>query len=464
MADSTKVLREYLLSLGFRIDQTGSKKFDDAIAKTGKGVMALGTTAVAAAAAVGAMVEAYATSMEKLYYMSRTSGTSVGQLKAMGQAAEKSGIGAEKMQGAVDGLAAAFRRTGGPNGGIARMIEGLGVQVKGRTPGDVLIDGLKMLKSMSDRGNYNQALGYAGAFFGLDQKTFDEMMMGLDKYQEEYAKARDLQAKTGNADDANAQAMVDFKNNLRDVGNLVDNLEGQFVRTFKEPIAAAVEGTKGILNNLAAIFKEIDDRHKRGASLGSSIGDTAKKMFEGATGMVLGTTSSAANSAAYTASFAEHLSSLDKKYGFEDGTMMALMGAESGGNRQAVSKTGAPGLFQMFKPAVADVGGDYAKYLSDDIAQADYGAAYLALQRKRYGSGTNLAAAVAAYHDGHFTNMDSVSPEGRDEIKRVQQNLSQHIVFNIHGGSTREVVEGTKAGLTNTNAQLAGNLRALGAR
>ena len=73
-----QILKEYLLSLGFKIDSTESKKFDTTIGKFDTNVFGLAKRAAAAALAVQAMVAVFARSMEKLYYSSMRAESTAG--------------------------------------------------------------------------------------------------------------------------------------------------------------------------------------------------------------------------------------------------------------------------------------------------------------------------------------------------------------------------------------------------
>src|SRR5580658_2681164 len=90
MADSN-VIREFLVSLGFKLEEDKLKKFDGAIASATKGVFALGLALEGMAVAVGAAVAAYAEHLETLYFASQRTGSSVREIKAFDLAMQNLG-------------------------------------------------------------------------------------------------------------------------------------------------------------------------------------------------------------------------------------------------------------------------------------------------------------------------------------------------------------------------------------
>ncbi|HEG2205557.1 TPA: lytic transglycosylase domain-containing protein [Enterobacter cloacae] len=87
-----------------------------------------------------------------------------------------------------------------------------------------------------------------------------------------------------------------------------------------------------------------------------------------------------------------------KRQGVDPDFALALMGVESGGNPNAVSKTGAYGAYQMFPAAVKDVGGDYEAMKKDPALQVQYGISY-AKQKLKEANG-DYAKALGYYNQG----------------------------------------------------------------
>lgn len=86
------------------------------------------------------------------------------------------------------------------------------------------------------------------------------------------------------------------------------------------------------------------------------------------------------------------------KQGIDPNYALSVMQVESGGDTNAVSKTGAKGAFQMFPAAVKDVGGDYNAMVKDPALQAQYGVKYL--KQKLDQAGGDYAKALGYYNQG----------------------------------------------------------------
>lgn len=103
------ILREYLVKLGFKMDQASAKKFTDFMAGADKAVMRFMLGIQAAALAVTAGVSKFAAQMERLYWAARHGGSSASGFKAFERTAENLGASVESARGAVIGLASSIR-------------------------------------------------------------------------------------------------------------------------------------------------------------------------------------------------------------------------------------------------------------------------------------------------------------------------------------------------------------------
>ncbi len=103
------ILREYLVKLGFQMDQASAKKFTDFMAGAEKAVLKFMSGVAAAAVAVTAGVSKFAAQMERMYWAARHGGSSMAGLKAFERTAENLGASVESARGAVIGLASSIR-------------------------------------------------------------------------------------------------------------------------------------------------------------------------------------------------------------------------------------------------------------------------------------------------------------------------------------------------------------------
>ncbi len=205
MAADQEVFRKFLVSLGFQINDVEQRKFEKSIESAQKGALTVGKNLLGAASAAQALVAGYGSAMEKLYYLSQRTGSSVENLFSGGQAGKTIGLTAETIQNAVASLARTIRE----QPGIQGLIEGLGVKVTGRDMSDVLTDVVTQLKSRP----FYEAAQYWKAL-GQDPDTLLAMEQNLDtfvKAQEEYKR---VMKEAGLDADASAKKFAEYERSL----------------------------------------------------------------------------------------------------------------------------------------------------------------------------------------------------------------------------------------------------------
>ena len=246
MASSQQILREYLISLGYKIDQPSSNKFDYSVFKTNVSVMGLGKTLLGVATAAQAFVAIWSHSMEKMYYASRRAESSVGNLKALQYAARTIGISGEAMEGAIEGMARAMRL----NPGLQGLIESFGIKVQGRQKADVMIDLIDKLKSMP----FYVASQYAG-MFGINPDDLLLLEQGVDNLKAAAAARKEMAAAAGLDVDAAAKAAHEYANQLREVEELFSILKDTAAITMLPAFEQVAAVTKEVLRDWTAIMK-----------------------------------------------------------------------------------------------------------------------------------------------------------------------------------------------------------------
>lgn len=109
MADD--ILKSYLVSIGFKVDEQDYKKFKDYQLETEKRTKDLSKAfsdfakiGIGSATALGGMVLKVSSSLENLHFQAQKSGTSAQNLKAFGDAAAQIGIQSEDAMGMVEKL------------------------------------------------------------------------------------------------------------------------------------------------------------------------------------------------------------------------------------------------------------------------------------------------------------------------------------------------------------------------
>lgn len=173
MSDAS-VIKEFLVSLGFKTDEKSLKNFTAGITGATKAVTGMVAAIEAAALAVGASVAAFASNMDEMYFATKRTESSAANLNAVEYAARSLGASAGEARGAVEGLARFMRDIPGGEGFLAS----LGVVTRDangqlRDTSDLLIDLGNKLSAMP----WYQAKAYAGSL-GISDNMLRAMRDG----------------------------------------------------------------------------------------------------------------------------------------------------------------------------------------------------------------------------------------------------------------------------------------------
>ncbi|AOJ93315.1 mannosyl-glycoprotein endo-beta-N-acetylglucosamidase [Burkholderia multivorans] len=215
MADSV-VIREFLVALGFRVDEKGLKNFKEGVEGTTKGVKQLIATVSGAALTVSAGVAAFASKLERLYFVSQRTGASAANLRGFEFAARNMGVSAEAATGTIENLARFLRNNPAGEGYLAT----LGVQTRNangelRDTVDIMSD---LGKSLANKQTW--LASQYGNILGIDENLLLAMRNGdFEKFLKQY---REMSQTTGldkAADDSHK-----FMTQLRGLGTTFENL------------------------------------------------------------------------------------------------------------------------------------------------------------------------------------------------------------------------------------------------
>lgn len=190
MADSS-VIKEYLVSLGFKVDEKGLKNFTGQVENAGKAVFKFVAAIQGAALTIGAGVAAFASNLEMLYNAAQKTGSSATNLKAFGKAAENFGVSTQEALQSVQALASWMRQT--PDS--ESFFQGLGIQT--RDANGNLKDTTDLLVSL---GNYLRGMTFPEAMpfanlFGISESSLLALVKG--DFAEELEKQRERLKDTG---------------------------------------------------------------------------------------------------------------------------------------------------------------------------------------------------------------------------------------------------------------------------
>jgi hypothetical protein len=221
------MLMEFLVGLGFKIDENSLNKFGQDVERATKEVVALGSEVVATALAVQVGVSKMARDFEQLYYAGQRTHSSVGALQSFEYAAKTIGVSSDQARGAVEGLSRAMRS----NPGVEGLLNQLGVRTKGKQGTEILDELLQKLQKMP----FYIAQQYA-ALAGLGDS--DALLMLLKNYKdltaarEDYAKQ---QKEAGVDADALAKSSHVYNNAIRNLEKSLDILGQRIQSNFIGP-------------------------------------------------------------------------------------------------------------------------------------------------------------------------------------------------------------------------------------
>jgi len=102
-------LQEYLIQLGWRVDEPSFKKFLNAVSQTGALTAQVGSVALETATAIELMVSRVARQYEALYYVSRRTGQSVQYIQSTQFAFRQIGLSADDATASIESMAATLR-------------------------------------------------------------------------------------------------------------------------------------------------------------------------------------------------------------------------------------------------------------------------------------------------------------------------------------------------------------------
>ncbi|HDZ1120922.1 TPA: hypothetical protein RRW94_004051 [Klebsiella pneumoniae] len=256
---NAETLKDFLISLGFKVDEAGARKFDAVVAGTTLKAIELGVKVEAAALSVVAFTAKIASGLDDLYWASQRTGATVEGIKQIGYAVSQVGGSVDGARGSLENLARFMRNNPGAEGFLNR----LGVQTRDasgnmRDMATIFTGVGQRLSSMP----YYRANQYA-QMLGLDENTLMAMRRGIGQFSGEYtamAKAIGYNADVG------AVSSNKFMTSLRSFGlmagmardkigsSLADGLAGSLDRLRRQilenfpKIEGAITGTvKGIL-------------------------------------------------------------------------------------------------------------------------------------------------------------------------------------------------------------------------
>jgi lysozyme len=213
-----QVLREYLVKLGWDVDEQGFKTFQSKFEGTIKQLTQLGKVAAVAGVALSTAVIKAASDIEKLYFSAERAGTSVSQLMAIRFGAEQIGVGADNAAAMIERMGSALRS----NPGLQVFFQQLGLtEVSDNTKN--FINLVTKLRDLSERGGMSHAIAsQIAAQFGIDEPTLLMLEKNLPDLIRAQQQAQSLAGRAGlNLDEQGPR----FHQFMEDVRTLWQSIE-----------------------------------------------------------------------------------------------------------------------------------------------------------------------------------------------------------------------------------------------
>ncbi|HBS2357560.1 TPA: hypothetical protein MAD96_000041 [Klebsiella pneumoniae] len=244
---NAETLKDFLISLGFKVDEAGARKFDAVVAGTTLKAIELGVKVEAAALSVVAFTAKIASGLDDLYWASQRTGATVEGIKQIGYAVSQVGGSVDGARGSLENLARFMRNNPGAEGFLNR----LGVQT--RDASGNMRDMATIFTSVGQRLSsmpYYRANQYA-QMLGLDENTLMAMRRGIGQFSGEYTAM--AKAIGYNADVA-AVSSNKFMTSLRSFGLMAGMARDKIGSSLADGLAGSLDRLRRqILDNFPKI-------------------------------------------------------------------------------------------------------------------------------------------------------------------------------------------------------------------
>jgi hypothetical protein len=255
------VIRDFMVALGFKTDNSGLKQMQDAMGGVELKAAALKGALLALATGAVVAVRQTASELDKLYFSSQRIGASVTNINAYGNAIAQLGGSAEGAVGSLESLAEKMRNSPGYEG----MLNSLGVSTK-EANGSMRdrVEVMKDLGGVLSKMPAYQANAYASSL-GIDQNTLLAMRDGkfvsnMDKYQK-------IQKELGMNDDL-AKSGNEFMTEYRDLTMMTKTGFQVIVMQAGKALIPILRLLNQMLQAGISAFSQLNPQIKEGLAVG----------------------------------------------------------------------------------------------------------------------------------------------------------------------------------------------------
>ncbi|MCL8143856.1 transglycosylase SLT domain-containing protein [Enterobacter hormaechei] len=276
MSGNADTIKDFLVSLGFDIDQAGANKFEAVLKGVTANVLKVGAVVEGAALSIVGFTTQIANGLDKIYWASQRTGASVQGIKALGYAASQTGASAESAMSSLEGLAGFMRSNPGAEGFLNR----LGVQT--RDASGKMRDTAAIFTGVGQKLNnmpYYRAKQYA-QMLGIDENTLMAMRRGMNGFTSDY---QSMLQKTGfNADKAAVQSNK-FMTSMRGLTSLFGIMRDKIGSNLASGLAGSLDSLRRrILDNFPKIEETLTRVIKGVIWLANAFTRMAWRLIQGA--------------------------------------------------------------------------------------------------------------------------------------------------------------------------------------
>lgn len=276
MSGNADTIKDFLVSLGFDIDQAGANKFEAVLKGVTANVLKVGAVVEGAALSIVGFTTQIANGLDKVYWASQRTGASVQGIKALGYAASQTGASAESAMSSLEGLAGFMRSNPGAEGFLNR----LGVQT--RDASGKMRDTAAIFTGVGQKLNnmpYYRAKQYA-QMLGIDENTLMAMRRGMNGFTADY---QSMLQKTGfNADKAAVQSNK-FMTSMRGLTSLFGIMRDKIGSNLAGGLAGSLDTLRRqILDNFPKIEETLTKVIKGVIWLANAFTRMAWRLIQGA--------------------------------------------------------------------------------------------------------------------------------------------------------------------------------------
>lgn len=273
---NAETIKDFLISLGFDIDEAGGRKFESVVSGVTMNAIKMGAAVEAAALTVVGFTTKIASGLDRLYWQSQRTGATANNIRAIGYAFSQVGGSVEGFNGTLDNLARFLRSTPGAEG----FLRNLGIQT--RDAAGNLRDTAQLVTLVGDKlakMPYYRANQYA-QILGIDESTLLAMQRGVKGFTSDYQSM--LQA-TGFDSQKAAEQSNKFMTQMRGLANLFGIMRDKIGGNLAGGLAGNLESfRKNILLNFPKIEGTITAVLKKVLSLADSIMTLVYRGVQGA--------------------------------------------------------------------------------------------------------------------------------------------------------------------------------------